>query len=202
MLQKLLIGSLVVLGIYLATKIFKKKSKTPRSIEDNFDVVFYNSNYKNTKNNWLAVSKMETAGWTSPLFLNGFNLWGMKKAKVRKNTQSTFTQAGTPGRDVSFFQKFFPNFDQLNKEGIFNFLTKPLPPSGNLTTVFTSDWAKYPSIEAAVIDILLWMDYTKFPKEKLTLLQHVQAMKDRGYFAGEDVATYFNKCAAWQNRTT
>jgi hypothetical protein len=44
--------------------------------------------YESLINNWLAVSKMETGGWKSGLYLNYNNPWGMRPSKVREHTQS------------------------------------------------------------------------------------------------------------------
>jgi len=37
---------------------------------------------------WLAVAKMETAGFTSELYRRAYNPWGMRQAKVRTHTQT------------------------------------------------------------------------------------------------------------------
>lgn len=44
---------------------------------------------------WVAVSKMETAGWKSNLFTNNKNLWGMKVAHQRLSTMSNYKSAET-----------------------------------------------------------------------------------------------------------
>ena len=100
----------------------------------------------------------------------------MKKAKVRPNTQSS-TLYGVVGRDQN-----------VSVTGIISEITGQ------------SEWAKYASVEDAVKDIILWMRYTNFPKEKLSLRDHVEAMKDRSYFVGEDVSEYLGKILAWENR--
>lgn len=52
--------------------------------------------------NWLAVSKMETAAWTSGAFVNALNPWGMQFAKVRPSHQSGIYQAGQGGKLASY----------------------------------------------------------------------------------------------------
>ena len=122
----------------------------------------------------------------------------MKKARKRPNTQEAFTQSGDSGRNTTFFQKTFPNFDQLEKEGFFNWLSSPLPEQGSFST--PSEWAKYASLNAAVADIILWCEYTNFPKGKLSLRDHIVEMYNRKYFVGEEMQVYLKKVIAWENR--
>jgi hypothetical protein len=205
MQQKFLHGLLILSGVglllFLITKITKGSSLTgrvanvPDPVQKAFNKAFDNSPYQSLKDNWLAVSKMETAGWTSKLFNNSLNLWGMKKAKVRPNTQngSTF---GNTGRDTSLFQKLFPNVDQLQKFGLKEYFTTPLPPQGTVD-YGQSEWAKYSDLNNAVADIILWMEYTKFPKGPLSLRDHIEQMKARKYFE-EDTDYYLKAVQAWQ----
>ena len=174
MLQKSFIGLAIVLVVYLLTRLFSRKS--PQTVSNAFNEEFDNSEYRNSKKNRFLVSKMETAGWSSPLFINGLNLWGMKKAKRRPNTQESSVY-GVPGRD-----------NQISITGIVSEVTGQ------------SEWAKYANLNDAVKDIILWCEYTKFPKEKLSLRSHVEEMKKRGYFVGEDVSEYLGKILAWENR--
>lgn len=167
----------VLLVIFLVIRSFFKSDKAPNKIIKAFDDVFNSSSFKESKANWLAVSKMETAGWSSNLFINGLNLWGMKQAKKRPNTQIS-TLYGVPGRDTG-----------MSVTGVISEVTGK------------SEWAKYKTVNDAVKDIILWMEYTKFPKEKLSLRDHVEAMKERGYFVGEDVKEYLGKVVAWEGRT-
>jgi hypothetical protein len=190
---KLLVGLGALLGIYLLIRNLFRSKEAPTKIENSFNKVFDRSDYKATKQNWLDVSRMETAGWTSNLFLNGNNLWGMKVVKKRPTTQIPFTQAGTPGRNSTIAAKLFPNITEA-------FTGTPDPGSGSISNSITPVWGKYATIDKAVEDIILWMQYTKFPNRVLSLREHIQEMKNRGYFAGEDVATYFNKVVAWKNR--
>jgi hypothetical protein len=195
---KLSVGLVGLLGIYLLIRSLFKNGKTPNKILDAFDKGFKDSGYDASKQNWIDVSKMETAGWSSPLFINGLNLWGMKKAKVRPNTQTSFTQQGQAGRNESFFSKFFPNVSHLMSEGVIDYATKPLPSSGSMSV--GNDWAKYNNLSDAVQDIILWMKYTNFPTKKLSLRDHIEEMAKRKYFVGEDTSTYLSKVLAWQKR--
>lgn len=191
---KSLLGLGVLLTIFLLIRNLLRGKATPNKIEDAFNRVFDNSDYKATKQNWLDVSRMETAGWTSKLFINGNNLWGMKRAKKRPNTQSKFEQSGFAGRDSGFFEKYFPNINQIAKDGLKEFATTPIQ------TGSQDVWAKYATIDDAVKDIILWMQYTKFPNRPLSLRDHIMEMQKRSYFVGEDVATYLGKVVAWKNR--
>lgn len=170
------VGLVVVFVIFLLIRSLFRSGKNPNNILKAFDRNFKGTEYEASKNNWIAVSKMETAGWTSKLFVNGLNLWGMKKAKRRPNTQAT-TQWGVPGRDQG-----------ISPTGIVSEITGQ------------SEWAKYNSLDDAVKDIILWMRYTKFPTEKLSLRNHVEEMKKRSYFVGEDTEEYLGKVLAWEKR--
>jgi len=173
---KLLGGLVALFALYLLIRSLFRNDKSPKAIERAFNEVFDKSDYRNSKNNWLLVSKMETAGWSSKLFVNGFNLWGMKKARKRPNTQQATTW-GVPGRDTG-----------ISVTGVLSEITGQ------------SEWAKYANLNDAVTDIILWMDYTKFPKEKLSIRDHVEEMKKRSYFVGEDVQEYLGKVLAWEKR--
>ncbi len=173
------LGTLLAIFLLIRNLLRGNKAKAPAKIYDAFEDVFKNSDYKASMNNWLLVSKMETAGWTSKLFVNGLNLWGMKRAKVRPNTQIPFTQSGSPGRDSGF----------LNTTAIASEV------SGN------NQWAKYSNLHNAVKDIILWMQYTKFPNRVMSLRDHVEEMKKRSYFVGEDVEEYLKKILAWEKRS-
>jgi len=55
-------------------------------------------------------------------------------------------------------------------------------------------------VQDSVKDIILWMEYTKFPKQPLSLRDHVNEMAKRKYFVGEDTETYLKKILAWENK--
>lgn len=63
-----------------------------------------------------------------------------------------------------------------------------------------SHWAKYETLEDAVQDIILWMDYTHFPTATISLLTFTQELGKRGYFGNESVDSYYKKLEAWQQR--
>ncbi len=198
MLEKLLLGLAGFLGIFLLIRILSKgKSSAPNNIQTAFDKAFDNSEYKATKQNWIDVSRMETAGWTSNLFLNNNNLWGMKLVKKRPTTQEKIGTQGSAGRNSSMFEKLFPNVNQLATQGAKDFLTQPIN-TGSLST--PSVWGKYKTVEDSAKDIILWMQYTKFPNSVLSLGNHVQQMAERKYFVGEEPSTYLSKIVAWKNR--
>lgn len=60
--------------------------------------------------------------------------------------------------------------------------------------------AKYDSIEDAVADLILWMDYVGFPKKPMSIKEQVSAMNQVGYFGNEPEADYLAKVLAWENR--
>jgi len=160
MQRKYYLGLLLLSGLFLLTRILKSNSKTitdlkvPEGIKNAFDQVFKSSPYYASENNWIAISKMETAAWTSNLFKNAINLWGMKLPKVRPTTAAGQLASGN-------------NF-----------------------------WARYNSLNDSVKDIILWMEYTKFPKQSLSLTDHIEEMKKRGYFE-ESIPQYTKLVEAW-----
>jgi hypothetical protein len=179
-LHGLLILSGVGLLVFLIGKLMRGSStgrvaNVPDPIQTAFNKVFDSSSYSSIKDNWLAVSKMETAGWTSKLFNNGFNLWGMKQPKVRPTTAEGKT-FGTTGR--------------ASVAALIGEAAKLLP---------QSEWAKYSDLDDAVKDIILWMDYTKFPRVPLSLSAHIEEMKKRKYFE-ESFDYYFKAVKAWEAR--
>lgn len=161
MLQKSFLGLLILSGVYLLIRILNgnttgRVNNVPKAIQDAFNEAFDGSPYEALKDNWLAVSKMETAGWASDLFNKANNLWGMMRPKVRPNTASGFLMG--------------------NRE-----------------------WAKYDTVKDAVKDILLWMDYTKFPRKPLSIENHIAEMKQRKYFEEPD-EQYLAAVKAWESR--
>lgn len=89
-----LLGLLVVLLIFLLTRKKKPKPK-PGSItvkdadprlSAGLNKHLSGTPYAGYINFWLAISKMETAAWTSNLFINQNNPWGMKQPRVRNTT--------------------------------------------------------------------------------------------------------------------
>jgi hypothetical protein len=69
-------------------KVSLTVTKIPPAFRRAMDAAFQNSLYVAQKNNWFAVSKMETAGFASSLYRIYNNPWGMRPSKVRKHTQS------------------------------------------------------------------------------------------------------------------
>ena len=108
--------------------------------------------------------------------------------KVPKKRPTTVVGSGwgTTGRDNL---GAFPNVSELVDRGIEAFQNQ----TGQQT------WAKYANLNDAARDIILWMDYTKFPKGQLSLRDHINAMKDRSYFQ-EPVADYLKLVIAWQSK--
>lgn len=113
----------------------------------------------------------------------------MKKPKVRPTTADGIS-FGITGRETP-----------LEKLRDATMLAVFGAPAAIATAAATgqSEWAHYSSIDDAVKDILLWMDYTKFPKETLSLRSHIDEMKKRKYFA-EDLDYYLKAVIAWEAR--
>jgi hypothetical protein len=91
MVPLFLLGLLAALLIFLLTR--KKAKPQPITVKDpnpelerGLIKALRGTNFEQYRNYWLAVSKMETANWTSNLFLNNKNPWGMKQPRVRNTT--------------------------------------------------------------------------------------------------------------------
>lgn len=55
--------------------------------------------------NWMAVAKMETAGFSSGGFIHALNPWGMHQAKIRPEHQLS-TYQGTNGEKIASYTDF------------------------------------------------------------------------------------------------
>jgi len=177
----------IAIYLYCRAKSIKVIN-VPSPVKKSFNSVLESSEYKNTSENWLAVSKMETDRWRSNLFLNGLNLWGMKLPTKRKTT-ATSTVFGTTGRETWY--------EALAKKvvGGVSLGWGGAAKAAVQSQTKQSTWAKYPTLDAAVQDIIYWMEYTKFPKEKLSLRAHIEEMKKRSYFQ-EEVSYYLKAVIA------
>jgi len=154
-------------GLLFLTR--KKSLATPNNIPPDFnsavDLIFTQKGYgSGMAANWKAIAKMETAGFTSSLYRNANNPWGMQVAKVRPNSQAGKYVGSAGGGATSF------------------------------------NFARYDSLGFAVADIILWMEYTGFPKGDLSLEKHVAEMDARGYFGDESYDSYLSKVRAWLKR--
>lgn len=182
------IGLLILLPLSLYL-LYRKLAGSPTitNIPPNFQLLmeqaFQGSKYKKLLKYWLAVAKMETAGFSSQLYINANNPWGMKMPKQRKTT-ATGKAWGVSGRnDSSIWEKLFI-------------------PGAFIETLVSqrSDFARYSTLSDGVKDIILYMDALGYPENSPDLLSFIQLMKSKGYFAGEDVETYYNKVKAWLKR--
>jgi len=52
--------------------------------------------------NWMLVSKMETAAWSSNAFVYANNPWGMQRAQVRPNHQNGTYQGASGGKLATY----------------------------------------------------------------------------------------------------
>jgi len=126
---------------------------------------------------------METAGYSSGLYMNSNNPWGMKFPTVRATTSSGKVY-GTAGRYLSDWREYLeaPNIALKNRFSS------------------TNDFARYSTLADGVKDILLYMDALSYPTSTTDLLSFIQLMKQKKYFGEEDVQDYFNKVKAWLDR--
>lgn len=93
----LLLGSLGVYALSRRTKNGANQTapfNNPNEVTQLILNAVQNSGYSyRIAQYWVYVSKMETAKWTSNLFLKNHNLWGMKTPQKR---QTTATNKGMP----------------------------------------------------------------------------------------------------------
>jgi len=85
------LGLLIPLLIFLLWKRKRKpeittKNANPQLTDALIKVLGNAPGFESYPDFWLAVSKMETAGFTSRLFTSANNPWGMKMPKVRRST--------------------------------------------------------------------------------------------------------------------
>lgn len=71
----------------LATQKELTVSKVPGMLAQAMQRALKGTPYQIHLVNWLAVSKMETAGWSSVVYTTATNPWGMRPSKERENTQ-------------------------------------------------------------------------------------------------------------------
>lgn len=84
-----------------------------------------NSEYSKLTNYWRAVSAMETAGWTSPLYKQANNMFGMKQPAKRATTsKGPFSFAGSGVKWASFYSPSDSVADQLLYLREFNYPTE------------------------------------------------------------------------------
>jgi len=85
------LGLPIVLLLFLVRLIFQAKTKAvtpanlPSTFQNQLNQALSNTEFYHLRNFWLAVSKMETGGFTSDLYLKYNNPWGMKAPSQRKN---------------------------------------------------------------------------------------------------------------------
>lgn len=72
-------------------------TNVPVPFQKAMETALRNSKYKKHLVNWIAISKMETNGWTSSQYTLFHNPWGMRPSVKRKHTQSGSTSPGKNG---------------------------------------------------------------------------------------------------------
>lgn len=140
------------------------------------DQNFQQTNYSDYVDFWLAVSKMETDNFTSVLFREYLNPWGMKFPSERQTT-------ALPGPFVQ--QDQTENFMQMFSIGKVGKLPR---------------WAKYKSLDDAAKDIVLWMQAVNFKTGIESLMEFVVEMGNHGYYGKESPESYYKKVVAMSKR--
>jgi len=85
----------------------------------------------------------------------------------------------------------------LNPWGMKQAKIRPNHQSGVWVGSGSTNWARYASIDDAMLDVVAWCNYTKFPKGNLSLESHVNEMGARGYYGTESYSSYLSKVRAW-----
>lgn len=191
MRQRYLYGWLIALLVFLFLIFRKIKANSPetRDFKKTLQKILSGTKYYKLWPYWFDVANMETAGFTSKLYLNANNPWGMKNPEkrqttARKNNPYTANSSAANRNDVSVWQRLFVPGQWF---------------TGAVKDVQPVKWARYETIEDAVNDIVLYMDEFQYKTEYPTLLAFIQAMKSKGYFS-ESVDDYYKKVKAWQGR--
>lgn len=77
--------------LYAIFQLFRKnqpgKAPKPTTVINEINSIIQAAGYSNRMASfWVGVSAFETADWTSNLFVNNYNLFGMKQPKTRETT--------------------------------------------------------------------------------------------------------------------
>lgn len=81
-----LVFPILLLILLLFKRAKANPANVPTAISQSVNQALSQSPYSNYIPFWLAISKMETAAWTSRLFTQANNLWGMKLPRQRDTT--------------------------------------------------------------------------------------------------------------------
>jgi hypothetical protein len=92
----------IVLLIFLLHQLMTRKVKiavanVPTNLLAALQKAMTNSPYRPHLDTWLAISKMETAGWTSSQYRMANNPWGMRPAKERQHSQDGIFSTSSNG---------------------------------------------------------------------------------------------------------
>lgn len=131
---------------------------------------------------------METANYSSRLFIEANNPWGMKNPRKRPTTALT----GNP-------YIFSNSAANRNSKSSLDILVKPFGWTGITQDVIQTNWARYQSLEDAAKDIILYLDYFGYKTAYPSLLSFVQEMKAKGYYT-ESIDEYYKKVIAWKDK--
>jgi hypothetical protein len=77
-------------------------TKIPTDLEQALKRQLNLTPYSNSVNNWLAVAKMETAGFTSRIYTSYNNPWNMRPAQIRQNSQDGVMTTGGNGQFATY----------------------------------------------------------------------------------------------------
>ncbi len=128
MLEKLLLGLLILWGLRSALSRSTPMKPKAEAIQNDLNTFIRKYAYpKSYVEFWMDVSQMETDNFTSPLFVNMNNPWGMRVAERRETTQiNSFAPPGSWGAydnlsdaalDICLwmdYNKFSKNISQLD----------------------------------------------------------------------------------------
>ena len=96
MAQKYFRGLLILSLLFLSFRILKKKRTKVANVPSDFLNALWKTlkgtAYQNRLDNWAALAKMETAGFSSNIYKRYNNPWGMRRSVQRKNKQSGSVQ--------------------------------------------------------------------------------------------------------------
>lgn len=96
-LVALLVGLLLLFALFqlgvkkVAQKLAPSPSKAINAITEILQSAGYSSRMASF---WVGVSDFETGQWTSPLYVNSFNMFGMKQPKKRETLSIGATTSG------------------------------------------------------------------------------------------------------------
>ena len=159
---------------------------------------------------------METENFTSQIFVNANNPWGMKNPNatggqtgfsipVPGGRKTTAMPGGYMIAGVKRSVTYKPNkVIETITGGLFSreVERKNIPGERVESQQIINPviWARYKTLQDAANDIILYMDNLNYPQAAPTLENFIRVMGQKGYYGNESPDSYYKKVEAWKER--